>query len=160
MTSAGLLTRKALITFVPVRRATSMQNVGPSSPWSWTRVSSARSTAAAISSSVWLTKTPATSQRRFIAWPISWAASGSTRRALSEEWLSPIAQAPAETAASASSSRVIPQIFTFIVRDDGRSPQGRRARIVGLGQPGTSGRPVTELHVHLLLGCRRGSGRA
>ena len=36
--SAPLRTRNALITLAPVRRATSRQNCGPSSPWSWTIV--------------------------------------------------------------------------------------------------------------------------
>ena len=37
--SARLRTRAALITRQPVRRAASAQNAGPSSPWSWSRLS-------------------------------------------------------------------------------------------------------------------------
>ena len=50
-TSAALETWIALITLTPVRRATSAQNEGPSSPFSCTIVSPASSTALATSSS-------------------------------------------------------------------------------------------------------------
>ncbi len=54
----------ALITRAPVRRATSAQKDGPSSPWSWTRVRPRRSLSRPTSSSDALTKTPASSVRR------------------------------------------------------------------------------------------------
>ena len=112
--SAPLRTRTALITLHPVRRRTSSQNDGPSSPCSWTIVSEAASAVAAISSSVALTNTPATSARRRSAAPISTASPVVARRGEPGQKISPTAHAPALTASSASSSEVIPQNLILV----------------------------------------------
>ena len=114
LTSAALRTRKAFITLAPVRRAASVQNDGPSSPWSWRMLRCSRSAASITSSSGALTKTPAISVLRRSAAPICSATSGSTKRGLGSWWMSPIAQAPSDTACSASSRFVMPQILTFV----------------------------------------------
>src|SRR5918994_4623256 len=124
-------------------------------------VRSSFSTASATSSRVGLTKTPATSQRRFIAWPISAAWAGSTRRGLRSQWFSPIAQAPSSTARSASSRRVTPQIFTLVINPRVGALTGLQCEPAfptprGLGNRGGLGvldpaGSVAELHGHLVL---------
>src|SRR4051794_37895195 len=107
--SAPPRTRAAFITLAPVRRATSAQNDGPSSPWSWTIVSPSPSATAATSSSGALTNTPQISTWRRRA-PAMRSASGSgQRRGEPLNRMSPSAQAPASTARWASSRPVIPQ---------------------------------------------------
>ena len=76
--SAAQATWIALITFTPVRRATSAQKEAPSSPFSCTIVSCSFSTAASTSSRVGLTKTPTISHLRRKAAAISAATPGST----------------------------------------------------------------------------------
>ena len=112
-TACASFTRTAFITFRPLRRAASAQYEGPSSPWNWSIVSGTLPSVASTSSSGAFTNTPATSQRRRCAVAISAAVSTSTRRGLSSKKIIPIAHAPLDTARSASSGRVRPQIFTF-----------------------------------------------
>src|SRR5437764_5725904 len=112
--SAPLRTRAALITLQPVRRAASAQKAGPSSPWSWSIVSSTASAVCASSSSVGFTNTPATSTRRLTAAAISAAAAGSHRRGEAGQKIRPIAHAPSLTARSASISVVMPQNLTLV----------------------------------------------
>src|SRR5579875_1216675 len=108
-TSARERTRAALMTRHPVRRAASVQNTGPSSPWNWSIVSPTSSATRTTWSSVGLTNTPTIwTWRRWTA-AISTAAGRRQRRRDCGHWMSPSAQAPAATAASASSGRVMPQ---------------------------------------------------
>jgi hypothetical protein len=67
------------------------------------------SATSASSSSEGLTNTPTTSARRLSASPISAAAVNETARGDPGQMIIPTAQAPAETASSASERRVIPQ---------------------------------------------------
>ena len=68
------------MTLAPVRRATSPQKAGPSSPCSWTIVSPIPSTIPATSSSVALTNTPQTWARRRTAAAMRAASAGSHAR--------------------------------------------------------------------------------
>src|SRR4051794_19237225 len=107
--SAPPRTRAALITFAPVRRATSEQYAGPSSPCSCTTVSPTPSAMPVTSSSGALTNTPQTSTwRRSVAAMRSASGSGQ-RRAEPGNRMTPSAHAPASTARLASSRPVIPQ---------------------------------------------------
>ena len=101
----------ALITRAPVRSATAVQNAGPSSPCSCTCVSPIPSAAWTTSSSVGFTNTPTVSTRRRSARAIPAATAGSATRLDCGHRMNPIAQAPS-AACSASSGRVMPQIFT------------------------------------------------
>ena len=132
----------------PVRRATSAQNDGPSSPWSWTIVSCPRSAASATSSRGALTNTPddlaAALQRRADLRRDLGGRSGAGSRAGGS------ARPPrrrAATAASASSRLVMPQTLTCIrsrIADRRRRrtaggatrepPSGRHERCVGRGR--------------------------
>ena len=112
--SAPLCTRAALITLQPVRRATSEQNAGPSSPCSWTIVKPTASAVPATSSSVGFTNTPTTSTRRLSAAPIGAASSSSQYRAERGQKFSPTAHAPTPQARTASSSDVTPQILILV----------------------------------------------
>src|SRR3954464_2671723 len=107
--SAPPRTRAALMTFAPVRRATSAQNDGPSSPWSWIIVSPRPSATPATSSSGALTNTPQISAWRRRAPEIRPGAGGGRRRGEPLNRMRPSAQAPASTARWASSRPVIPQ---------------------------------------------------
>ena len=100
----------------PVRRAASVQNDGPSSPCSCRWVKPIASTSAASSSSVALTNTPTQAARRRCAPTIAAAVSGSQTRGERGQRIMPIAQAPWPTARSASSGRVMPQIFARVTR--------------------------------------------
>ena len=102
-------TREALTTFAPVRRATSRQKIGPSSPCSWTIDRPTASTVPAISSSVALTKTPHSWTVRRSAAPIACASASSQRRGEPSQKIIPSAHAPASAARCASSRLVIPQ---------------------------------------------------
>ncbi len=107
--SPRLAIRAALTTRAPVRRATSSQKAGPSSPCSCTRLSRARSAVRATVSSGALTNTPASSTRRRSSAPISSAAGTVQRRLEPGQKIMPSAQAPASAHSSASSSEVMPQ---------------------------------------------------
>src|SRR4051812_21588766 len=97
------------MTFAPVRRATSAQYAGPSSPWSWTIVSPTPSAMPVTSSSGALTNTPQTSACRRSVAAMRSAAGNVQRRGEPSNMISPSAQAPASTARLASSRPVIPQ---------------------------------------------------
>src|SRR5450755_697531 len=107
--SAPLRTRAALITLAPVRRATSAQKTGPSSPCSWISVSPAASAVSATSGRVGFTNTPATSTRRLSVAPISAATSSLQRRGECDQKIRPTAQAPSVAACWASCTVVMPQ---------------------------------------------------
>jgi hypothetical protein len=113
-TSAPERTAAAFMTLAPVRRATSEQKAGPSSPCSWTMVSPSASASSVTWASGALTKTPATSARRRSARAIRSASDGSQRRGEPGQRITPTAHAPAATASSASSSDVMPQILTRV----------------------------------------------
>src|SRR4051794_38105950 len=120
--------------FRPVRRRISSQYTGPSSPWSCSIVSEHASAISATSLSSRLTNTPTTSTCRLNVAPIVAAVSRSALRGLGSWKISPIAQAPCSTASSASSRRVIPQIFTRtrlrLGEDACAALAGRRAALV------------------------------
>ena len=78
--SAAEATWIALITFTPVRRATSLQKEAPSSPFSCTIESCSSSTARVTSARLGLTNTPTISALRRKAAAISAATPGSTWR--------------------------------------------------------------------------------
>src|SRR3954468_23097408 len=109
---AASRTRAAFMILRPVRRRTSSQQTGPSSPRSCSIVSEQASEISATSARSRFTNTPTTSTRRLNSAPIAAAACSSALRGLGSWKISPIAQAPSDTASSASSGRVIPQIFT------------------------------------------------
>src|SRR5579875_1152507 len=112
-TSARERTRAALMTRQPVRRAASVQKTGPSSPWNWSIVSPTSSATRTTWSSVGLTNTPTIwTWRRWTA-AISTASPSRQRRRDPGHWMRPSAHAPAATAASASSRRVMPQNLIF-----------------------------------------------
>src|SRR5258705_7316701 len=98
--------------FSPVRRRSSSAYAGPSSPWSWMIESEQTSASSATSCSGRLTNTPVISSSRLRSEPICCATSSCTARGLGAWKIMPIAHAPSEAASSASSGRVIPQIFT------------------------------------------------
>src|SRR4051794_6881462 len=108
-TSAPVRTRAAFMTFAPVRRATSAQYAGPSSPWSWTIVRPTPSATAATSSSGALTNTPQISAWRRSVRAIRSASGISQRRGEPAKRITPSDQAPASTARFASSRLVMPQ---------------------------------------------------
>ena len=114
-TSAALETWIALITLTPVRRATSAQNEGPSSPFSCTIVSPAFSTAFANILQLGIDehpddlaltpkRSPDLSRVRRLDSAAGFPRSGSTRQP----------RRPSSTASAASSRLVIPQILTRI----------------------------------------------
>src|SRR4051812_12212694 len=145
--SAPPRTRAALITLAPVRRATSEQYAGPSSPWSCTIVSPTPSATPVTSSSGALTNTPHTSTcRRSV--DVMRSASGSAhRRGEPGNRITPSAHAPASTARLASSRLVIPQNLM----------RGGRGAVTpasyGLSGPGNPGRrPLGERDLDGLLG--------
>src|SRR4051794_10495880 len=107
--SAPPRTRAALTTFAPVRRATSAQYAGPSSPCSCTIVSPTPSATPVTSSSGALTKTPQISACRRSVAAIRSASGSAHRRGEPGNRITPSAQAPASTARLASSRPVIPQ---------------------------------------------------
>src|SRR3954453_2947144 len=105
-------------------------------------VSEQASAISATSVSSRLTNTPTTSAWRRNSAPIAAAVCRSTLRGLGSWKISPTAHAPSSTASSASSRRVIPQIFTCtrlrlgeharpagaLIRGGGLVVEGRRAR--------------------------------
>src|SRR3954466_10919442 len=107
--SAPVRTRAAFMTFAPVRRATSAQYAGPSSPWSCTIVRPMPSATPVTSSSGALTKTPQTSTCRRRVATMRSASASAHRRGEPGNRIAPAAQAPASTARLASSRLVIPQ---------------------------------------------------
>src|SRR3954466_5881087 len=107
--SAPVRTRAAFMTFAPVRRATSAQYAGPSSPWSCTIVSPIPSATAATSSSGALTNTPQTSTCRRRVATMRSASGSAQRRGEPGNRITPSAHAPVSTARLASSRPVIPQ---------------------------------------------------
>src|SRR3954447_2876581 len=107
--SAPPRTRAALTTFAPVRRATSAQYAGPSSPCSCTIVSPIPSATPATSSSGALTNTPQTSTCRRRVATMRSASRSAQRRGEPGNRITPSAHAPASTARLASSRPVIPQ---------------------------------------------------
>src|SRR4051794_39721424 len=109
LTSPRSRTRTALMTFAPVRRATSLQNAGPSSPWSCTIVSPRTSAISTTRARRSLTNTPVSSTLRRIARAMRPASSSEHLRAESGHRIIPSAQAPASTQSSASWREVIPQ---------------------------------------------------
>ena len=122
-TSAALATWIALITLTPVRRATSPQNDGPSSPFSCTIVSPSSSTALSTSSSSGSRRPrrPRTCAGRPPRSPPRRRAR--TKRGARVEWISPSAHAPRRTASAASSRLVSPQNLTRIGPAYGDSPR-------------------------------------
>jgi hypothetical protein len=112
--SPAVATCAALITLQPVRRATSVQNAGPSSPCSCRWLKPICSASVTISSSAGLTYTPTQATRRRRAPTISAAVAASHARGERGQRISPIAQAPCSTASSASSGIVMPQILARV----------------------------------------------
>src|SRR3954466_11412263 len=102
-------TRAALTTFAPVRRATSAQYAGPSSPCSCTIVRPMPSATPVTSSSGALTNTPQISACRRNDAAMRSASGNAQRRGEPGNRITPSAQAPASTARLASSRPVIPQ---------------------------------------------------
>src|SRR5919202_764257 len=131
-TSAPVRTRAAFMTFAPVRRATSAQYAGPSSPWSWTIVRPTPSATPATSSSGALTNTPQISAWRRSARAIRSASSSSQRRGDPGKRITPSAHAPASTARRASSRLVMPQNLMRGGRAAGTPPSYGLARAVRL----------------------------
>ncbi len=117
--------RSALITRAPVRWKTAAQNDGPSSPCSCTYVRPTPSAIRSTSSSVGFTNTPTGSTWRRSARAMPAATASSQRRLEPGQKLKPIAHAPSDAACSASSCRVMPQIFTWAI---GSPILGRRYR--------------------------------
>src|SRR3954451_11851925 len=107
--SAPVRTRAAFITFAPVRRATSAQYAGPSSPCSCTIVRPMPSATPVTSSSGALTNTPQISACRRHDAAMRSASGKAQRRGEPGNRISPSAQAPASTARFASSRPGIPQ---------------------------------------------------
>src|ERR1700754_190341 len=107
--SANPRTRAALTTFAPVRRATSAQKDGPSSPWSWIIVRPTPSAVPVTSSSGALTNTPQISAWRRSVAAIRSAVGSGQRRGEPGNRITPRAHAPASTACLASSRLVMPQ---------------------------------------------------
>ncbi len=124
--SAPPPTRAALTICAPVRRRTSSQYAGPSSPCSCTIVSPSASTCPVTSSSGALTNTPQTSALRFSVRAISSAWSSSQARGDPGQRMRPTAQAPASTASSASGRPVMPQILMRV--GSGTPPSWQIAR--------------------------------
>src|SRR6185503_19619359 len=108
--SAPPRTRAALTIFAPVRRATSPQYAGPSSPWSWTIVRPSASAVPVTSSSGALTNTPQISAWRRSVAAMRSASGSAQRRGEPGNRIRPSAHAPASTARLASSRPVMPQI--------------------------------------------------
>src|SRR5262245_10413945 len=108
--------RSALITRAPVRSVTAVQNAGPSSPCSWTYVRPTLPAIRTTSSSVGFTNTPTGSTLRRSARAMPAATASSQRRLEPGQKLNPIAHTSSEAACSASSGRVMPQIFTWAIR--------------------------------------------
>src|SRR3954469_14847132 len=106
---APVRTRAAFITVAPVRRATSAQYAGPSSPCSCTIVKPMPSATPVTSSSGALTNTPQISACRRSDAAMRSASGSAQRRGEPGNRMTPSAQAPASTARLASSRRVIPQ---------------------------------------------------
>src|SRR5215211_8247896 len=154
--------RTALITLQPVRRPTSAQYDGPSSPWSCTCESWSASACAATSSSVAFTNTPTSATRRRIAAAIPATTAGSAARGEPRQRMKPSAHAPSSTASSASSGRVMPQILTRVTPEsvDGAGPglldgarPPERARAVAQRDPQRAGQAArAELHVEDVAG--------
>src|SRR6201989_2037000 len=107
--SAPPRTRSALMIFAPVRRATSAQYDGPSSPWSWTIVRPSSSAVPVTSASGALTNTPQISAWRRSVPAMSSASGSAQRRGEPGKRIRPSAHAPASTARLASSRPVMPQ---------------------------------------------------
>ena len=114
--SPSVATRAALMILQPVRRAASVQNEGPSSPCSCRCEKPILSASSASSSSVALTNTPTHATRRRSSLTIAAAVSASQARGEPSQRIRPIAQAPSPAASSASSWRVMPQIFARVTR--------------------------------------------
>src|SRR3954464_14741437 len=130
--SAPPRTRAALITLAPVRRATSEQYAGPSSPWSCTIVSPTPSAMPVTSSSGAFTNTPQTSTWRRSVAAMRSASGSAQRRAEPGNRMTPSAHAPASTARLASSRPVMPQ---NLMR--GGRGAGTPASYGGLSRPGS-----------------------
>src|SRR4029079_15943708 len=109
--SAPPRTRAALTIFAPVRRATSPQYDGPSSPCSWTIVRPRASAVPVTSSSGALTNTPQISSWRRSVAAMRSASGSAQRRGEPGNAIRPSAHAPASTARLASSRPVMPQIL-------------------------------------------------
>src|SRR5207253_4128575 len=93
-------------------RSNCRQNSGLSAPCSWSASSAQRSAIRRMVSASSSANTPTRATKGGTACAITRAISGGTYRRPGRQKLSPIAAAPASTAARASSSRLIPQIFT------------------------------------------------
>ena len=124
--SAGERTRKALITLQPVRRETSAQKDGPSSPWSWTIVRRSPRPTSTISSRWRVDEDADELERRFIAAPISRGHVGIDAPGALGAVVEADRPGAAETAASASSSLVMPQNFDLHRPKDDSQPRARR----------------------------------
>src|SRR5512133_3456057 len=143
--SAPPRTRAALITFAPVRRATSAQYAGPSSPCSCTIVRPMPSATPVTSSSGALTNTPQISACRRSEETMRSASGSGQRRGEPGNRITPSAQAPASTARLASSRPVIPQNLmrggrgvvtpaSYGLGDDSTLPGCLRRRALGEGR--------------------------
>jgi hypothetical protein len=100
--------------FTTLSGANWRQNSGVSSPWNCSVSSPHSATMARTVSALAFTNTPTLATNGGSAWMICAAAAGAMLRLLPAKNMKPSASAPASTAASASGSRVMPQILTLV----------------------------------------------